>query len=614
MSKRRKVVVVDLFAGGGGAGNGAKAGLEMLNLFAARLVAVNHWPDAMATYLANHPEAVPYRCAVEEVNPREAVPGGYVDILMAGPSCTEHSNAKGGRARDNQSRTSPWSILNWLKELYVRAVIIENVPEFRDWGPLDQKGKRIKQLKGKTFIAYIEAIKAMGYKVEYRVINSADYGAETARRRLFILARRIGTGPIEWPEPTHIKPAPRAKAKAITPVRQLAFFPSEPKPAWRVANDIIDWSIPMGEDTSVFNRHLYGKRPLAEKTMRRILIGFYRHGLRDFVIGQQSAAAPRPTDEPIPSPAGAGAISLVRSFLLPNEGFYGGNAAHPLDEPIGAITQRGGGGLVHPWLVHMRGTSDAADINMPVPTIAATGPHFYLAQPLPFLTEFHGGDGGDQRSQPLDVPIPVIDTSNRFGLVHPWLVQWDQTGSDAGIHSLSEPLRTIVSKQNTGLVYPQPYIVDGEHGDGGGRGNESRTRPIDSTLPVISGSATFGLAQPYLIKFNGTGIAQGLDEPLGTLTSKERFALCVPLPSGELYFDIRFRMLVWRELAAAMGFPRSYIWMQVGKAPDTTRPATVKVITKLIGNAWENRTGKHLFAAQIKPRQGLPHADYTRLQ
>lgn len=547
---KRKVVIVDLFAGGGGASNGAKSAIKLRNVVVKQFVAVNHWADALATHEANHPDAIHLHCAVEEVDPRKAIVGRIVDLLLAGPSCTTHSNAKGGQSRDEQSRTSPWSILNWVKDLWVRALVIENVPEFQKWGPLSSKGKPIKKLEGTTFNAFIEAIKAQGYVVEWRVLNSADFGDATSRRRLFILARRIGCGPIMWPVPSHVKPAARGQLEMFAPA----------KPYWRPAREIIDWSIPMGPECSVFNREAHGKLDLRPNTMRRIMTGLFRHGIKDMLMGQQSAAQAWPVDEaPAPTVAGAGAISLLS-----------------------------------PYIVKMYKEGNSVSVEQPTPAIVGVTK---LNLAVPYLIEYHGGPNGDNRTLPLDEALPTQDTSNRFALLkpQPFIVTAAHAGSDDRSRSLDKTLPVITGNGEMWLA--NPYIVQFDHGGA----KSSMTQPVDLPLGAVVTKQNWAVAQPYIIKYYGAeGQFQGVDMPLGSVTTKERFALCVPLVEGYMIIDILYRMLHWSELAAAMSFPRSYIWMQTGKEPGTVRPATKKVITKMVGNAWPNSTGAALCFSQLR--------------
>ena len=219
-------VIADLFCGAGGTSHGAKLAIEG-DGDTMELVAINHNPTAIATHQANHPEA---RHLIEDVNvvdPEEVVENGYLDILMASPECKHFSRARGGKPIHDQGRMAAWSILNWLTKLDVKTLIVENVPEFRYWGPLNPDGKPDRARRGDYFQSWYNAIAGLGYQVEFRNLNAADYGDATSRTRLFLLARKDGN-PILWPEPSHAKHDP-------------GMFPG--RLPWRGAKEIIDWSL-----------------------------------------------------------------------------------------------------------------------------------------------------------------------------------------------------------------------------------------------------------------------------------------------------------------------------------------------------------------------------------
>lgn len=179
----KELNTVDLFCGAGGASTGLELALSRLKMCHKGL-AINHWAVAVDTMKRNHPDIDTKRMSIEEAVPADLVPGGEVDLLWASPSCTHHSRAKGGKPRSNQLRAQPELVLTWLDQLFVRRIIIENVPEFVDWGPLNKDGKPIKKLKGACFAAWIRAIEARNYTVEWRVVNCADYGDATSRRHV----------------------------------------------------------------------------------------------------------------------------------------------------------------------------------------------------------------------------------------------------------------------------------------------------------------------------------------------------------------------------------------------------------------------------------------------
>jgi DNA (cytosine-5)-methyltransferase 1 len=327
----RIIQAADLFCGAGGTSSGLYSACEHVG---ARLdlVAVDHWKIAVETHTFNHPDARHICATLEGLDPRKAVPSGRLDILVASPECTHHSNARGGKPVSDQLRASAWHILRWAELLQIDNILIENVREFQDWGPTDATGKPIKSRKGETFKAFCAALRSLNYTVEHRVLNAADYGDPTSRHRLFIMARRGGL-PITWP---------------------LASHGGEKSP-YRTAREIIDWDLP-GE--SIFRR----KKALAPRTLARIAAGIKKYGgdnaepfltmfygsndvrsvdrscptitasgnhiglcqplrtlitqprfglCEPFVIGQQSCAAPRTVDEPLPTIATAGAIALV---------------------------------------------------------------------------------------------------------------------------------------------------------------------------------------------------------------------------------------------------------------------------------------------------------------
>lgn len=354
----------DLFCGGGGTSTGMieafkKAGVDY------SLIGINHWQVAIDTNKLNH--RGDYYCAsIDGVEPTDVVKDGQLDILWASPECTNHSRAKGGKPRANQSRCQPEILLSWIRKLIVKRMYVENVPDFLDWGPLlanDTKidGKIIAaglpdpRRKGVFFRDWIESIKRSGYRVEWRIMNAADYGAPTCRERLIVEAVRIGTGEkIIWPHPTHTE-------------KPDLFV----KDRWVPAKDIIDWSI-KGE--SIFNR----KHPLAENTLKRIANGirkYWGEWAEPFLIllrgtnAQQLNCTTHQISEPIPTISAGGVhIGLVRPFLTH---YHGGDGAE-------------------------RRTSDTMD-------------------PLPVCD--CSNYGNNEQCKPVSKTLDTITTKDRFGLL-----------------------------------------------------------------------------------------------------------------------------------------------------------------------------------------------------
>lgn len=249
-------LVVDNFAGGGGASTGIEEALGCpVN------IAINHDANAIAMHQANHPHTLHLCEDVFSVDPVAICKGRRVKLAWFSPDCTHHSKAKGGKPRSKKIRGLAWVVIKWMAKVRPRVVCLENVKEFQDWGPLTKDGQPCKRRKGKTFRHWIKQMERLGYKVEYWVLRACDYGVPTIRERLFLVARCDGQ-PIVKPEPTHGDPKSDA-------VKQGKLKP------WLVAADIIDWSLPC---PSIFMdpeeaKKLGLKRPLAENTMKRIARG-----------------------------------------------------------------------------------------------------------------------------------------------------------------------------------------------------------------------------------------------------------------------------------------------------------------------------------------------------
>jgi DNA (cytosine-5)-methyltransferase 1 len=435
----RSITASDLFCGAGGFSSGLLQACGDLNR-RAELLAVNHWPEAIATHALNHQD-VRHLCEnLDNVDPRKLHPGGKLDILLASPECTHHSNARGGKPMSDQSRASAWHVVRWAEALRIEDIIIENVREFQTWGPLDKKGRPIKNKKGELFRAWLHCFEAMGYKVDFQLLNAADYGGATSRQRLFVVASKRRRP--RWPERTH-----SATAELFTENRH------------RAAREIIDWDL---EGNSIFGR----KKPLAPKTLARIMAGMKKFNGCEFVIGQQSCAAPRSIDEPVPTLSTACAVSLVQPFIVPVTHSRGFSRAHSIDAPLPTLTCAKGGefALARPFFVVFRRNQDAASMDNPLPTLTTSGANFGVCEP--FIVKFHGDHAGRdesaQRVYSVDEPLRTLDTANRFGLAEPYLVKYY---GNSDVADLAEPLDTVTTNDRFGLAQPEPIAVferDGE--------------------------------------------------------------------------------------------------------------------------------------------------------
>lgn len=349
----KTLTIADLFCGAGGTSTGAVQAAESLG-YRVDLTAVNHWERAVETHSANHPEARHYCASVDSLNPRLIFPDGDLDILWASPECTHHSRARGGKPMLDQSRATAWCVTRWAEALRPSVVMVENVPEFLEWGPLGSNGKPTQANKRRTFLAWVETLRAIGYTVDWKILCAADYGDPTTRRRLFVQAVR-GRRRIVWPDPTH---APDSNLWGL--------------PRWRSAAEaVIDWSIaaPLISDR---------KRPLAKKTMDRIEKGLRRYGGSPFVV----------------------------QFRGTSKSQVAGSAK-PVSSPIGTVSA---GGIHHgiAFVVAMEHGGRTVSADVPLPTVTcAKGGAFAL------VVEYYGNG----KARPVSEPLPTVTCNDRFGLI-----------------------------------------------------------------------------------------------------------------------------------------------------------------------------------------------------
>ena len=423
--------VADLFCGAGGTSAGALEAIEALG-HSAHLTAINHWPVAIATHTANHPCARHLCTSLDNINPRDLFREGELSLLWASPECTHHSVARGGKPINDQSRATAWCVVRWAEALRPPVILVENVPEFETWGAIGSNGRPLKTKRGATFLAWVGALESLGYSVDWRVLCAADYGDPTTRRRLFVQAVR-GRRKNVWPEPTH------------APAEQVDLFGT--RRAWVPAREIIDWSIP---GQSIFAR----KRPLSPKTMRRILAGLEKYGLKPFVAEWDNQSSP---------------------------------GIRPAELPLSTVVTKARHGVAEPFLVKLRGTNDAASLGQPAPTITASGTHLAVAEPFLVHTA-HGkerrpistkeplpavaGNRGDVAlcephllpqhagaiSRPVSAPVPTVTCDGAVALVEPFLVNYYGTGH---ADSVGAPLAAVTTKDRHALVRPV-VVIRGE--------------------------------------------------------------------------------------------------------------------------------------------------------
>ena len=422
-------LLADFFAGGGGVSTGMEMALGRSPDFA-----VNHCQAALAMHAANHPETEHLLEDVFKVDLRGRCAGREADLMWFSPDCRHFSKAKGGQPRSRSVRGLAWSAVRAAEQVRPRCIILENVEEFRTWGPLGEDGQPCPRRAGLTYRQFIGRLKGLGYQVEDRILCAADYGAPTTRRRLFLVARR--DGPPQWPAPTHVDPKRRDLFSAALP-------------AWKSAAECIDWSIPC---PSIFER----KRPLADATCRRIAAGIMRYVVNDpkpFIV----PAAPRGEGEK---------AQLAAAFLAKH---YGGVVGHRPDQALGTVTCVDHHSLVTAHLTKFYGTSEAgADLAQPMPTVTATGQHLGVVHA--FLVSYYGNGAPISAQDPLD----TVTCRDRFGLVtvhgEPYAIV------DIGLRMLSP--RELARAQG----FPDDYILVGTQAEQVARIGNSVPPPLAAAV------------------------------------------------------------------------------------------------------------------------------------
>lgn len=487
-------LVVDLFAGGGGASTGIEQAIGR-----HVDIAINHDPEAVSLHEANHPQTRHFVSDVFEVDPVVVTDGQPVGLLWASPDCKHFSKAKGGKPVSKKIRSLAWVVVKWAKAVRPRVICLENVEEFQTWGPLGADNMPCPRRKGATFARWKRSLEALGYVVEHRELRACDYGAPTIRKRLFLVARRDGQ-PVVWPEATHAAPG-------TLPVRQKKLKP------WRTAAECIDWSVPA---PSIFER----TRPLADATCRRIAKGIVRYVIdaaEPFVVntrnGEREGQQPR-----------------VRS----------------LGEPYWTVTGQGSqGALVVPSMVGIdnagaRSTTWSAED--PLRTTTTENRHALVTA---FIAKHYGGVVGSD----IEDPLATVTTVDHNSLVTANLAGVGARAGQSRPRSLDEPLATITAKADVALVASHMLKM---RGDNVGSAAEEPLHTISAQ------GTHHAEVQAFLIKYYGTDQDPALREPLHTVTTKDRFGLVMVKGEPYAIVDIGLRMLTPRELYRAQGFPESY--------------------------------------------------------
>jgi DNA (cytosine-5)-methyltransferase 1 len=576
MGAARKLVAADLFCGGGGFSKGFALACEDLGIRNIRLIAINHWKAAVDVHRVNHPWAEHHCSRVDQLDPRKLVPEGRMKILIASPECTNHANARGGRPMNDQSRATGWDVVKWAQELYIETILVENVREIMEWGPLGADGCPLKSKKGEIFRAWTDAIRKCGYRLEHRILNAADFGGATTRQRFFLIARR-GNHRVTWPEPSHSKEA----EKTGDLFRGL-------KP-WRGAREIIDWS---RRGKSIFNR----KKPLARNTLARIEAGLRKFGgaaaepflvlLRGTQASQVNGSA-HSVKEPLPTVTAGGIhAGLVEPFMVPiDQKSRGPGGARSVNDPVATIITQPSIALVEPFIITPGGADmgKGRSVKEPLPTVLC---HERFAVVEPFILQQQSG--GAPRS--TKEPLPSIASKGAQAIVQPFILAPLGIGRGNAPRSVDQPMPTILASRGGGHLV-EPFITQVNHGTSRKRNNSGRVHSVREPLGTITTERSHALVEPFLVKYNGTAKAAAIDKPLPTVTSVERLGLVEPqanVAPQQVLIDILFRMLEPHELARAMGF-EGYEFK-----------GTKKDRVKMIGNAVEVNTAKALVKAILE--------------
>lgn len=501
-------IIVDNFAGGGG----ASTGIEIATAKAVA-IAVNHDPAAILMHRTNHPYTEHLQASVWDVDPKAVCRGRPVGLAWFSPDCKHFSKAKGAALVDRKIRGLAWITLRWAAAVRPRVIILENVEEFQTWGPV-RKGKPVKKLAGTTFQKFIGQLEALGYTVEFRELVAADYGAPTSRKRFYMIARCDGK-PIVWPKPTHSKTG------------------AEGLPKWRSAAEIIDWSLPcpsvFASKAEIMEKYgLKAVRPLAKNTMRRIIRGVDKFTIRSgkpFIVptgyGERKGQAPRvhDIDAPVPTVVGTGKENLCRPLLAP------------------ALIQ-----------YHTEQTESvrASGLGTPINTVDASNRYGLTCANL---VEYYTG------GRPLDVqdPMHTVTSHDREAVVAAHIAKY--YGGVVG-EKVGEPLPTVTAIDHNAVC--AAHVVKF-------KGDEVGTQPTEP-LPTQTSSGVFAVCRTHLAKIRSGDdlghwpeIRALLNEFCGYALAEDEVLLLEI--GGALYYisDIGLRMLSPRELYNAMGFPPDYI-------------------------------------------------------
>ena len=569
--------MADLFCGAGGTSTGALLAFRELGL-PAQLACVNHWDAAIATHELNHQGHLHFCTGVDKIDIEDLLAESDSDGLFGlwgSPSCVNFSAARGGVPINDQDRSTCWALVKWLRTKKACHLWVENVKQFLDYGPLTQKqdkqgrllflrkdargqwcqtlGPAARKPKGLTrrvwwkqveekhglkpamiqdpakkgiyFKKWVRAIRRLGYDIEWRILNAADFGAPTCRHRLIIQAVRRSTGrKVVWPNPTHAEPSVEG------------VVPQGMRP-WRTAREIIDWTQLGG---SIFER----TRPLADKTIDRIAVGLIKFGLESAVVKLKGTGTANSIHEPLGTVQAGG----LHYALM-----------HPERVSVIIPQQRGG-----------KNELRVKSVDTPLPTITGTGAEAVATSMIVGV----GGPTGSARPQPTNIPLGTVIGENHRGVASAFMVPnfGERPAQVPRTHSLDDPLPTVTSHGAGGLVTSEfnAFLAVTNHGNGpeGDKANLRRAKSLDQPLDTVTGSNSLAVISGCTVKRRrGDGpvevtgwqdLSAAIKAGIRRSRKEPAYRPIISYAGSTFSLDIKFRMLNWRELAKAQSFPDDY--------------------------------------------------------
>lgn len=559
-------IIVDNFAGGGGASTGIE-----LALGRPVDIAINHDPAAIAMHKVNHPFTEHYCESVWDVDPVKVCRGRKVALMWLSPDCKHFSKAKGGKPVEKHIRGLAWIALRWAALVKPRVIILENVEEFKTWGRLDKTtGRPDPNHKGETFKSFVFQLKMQGYAVQWKELKACDYGAPTSRKRFVLIARCDGRS-IEFPKPTH------GNAPGLKP--------------YRTAADIIDWSLLC---PSIFER----KKPLVPATRRRIARGLDKFVIKNsepFIIQTQFSNQPQSVDRPLSTVESVNKHSVIIPTLTKfNDKSKGQSVDVPLDTVMAGATRFGKVDTKFaPFIQHENFDNIPQSVEKPLSTITSAT-HQYLAgaKIAPFVEQAFGG-GYNGNGSDIEKPLPTVTVTDHNRVISPTLIQYHSETSDTEVRAcgFKDPLPTVDTQNRYGIAaaYIHKYYAGNYKGAGSA---------VDAPLDTITVEERHAITMPYMTEFYGNEKdGTPCTQPLRTVMAKNKAAVVqvkvAKIESGQnlgywtavrtllneyagyalkddeillfnisgswwFIYDIGMRMLTPRELYRAQGFPEDY--------------------------------------------------------